>query len=470
MLISYELNPKHTLSPTKLTAYPPYQQNGPQEFFRNTNTGTNYPKKNFNNEPTLGHKKSAYLAPISSAKEYINPDSISRASIKSNSLSPIREQNTTIQNISRVSQRYGSDRLSKLMPEITESIYEDRLQRTTISPQKKEAKKPKLFNEKHLDSSPLPDPRKKKINLSQIKEFGEKYNLKFVPGYSSKALERYINLLSGENDPLLLENLFPGNYTLYTTLSSSINLPTIESSNNLNISRFDTLNISSSPGNDPNKFLPEIRTRRSQNSVPFVLGSESPTDRDQISRSTAQSRFSSMSSMFGSKKLKSFPPMDMDTFQESLHFYKDFMNKSVLLLIEANYAGASLELGFCELLWDESKPSYTHIAKFYVQRVYRKMSLMIPIMVKVVDYLFRIYKQDKISMNLLPGNEALSGPLATLGFVYDKIFHQNDTKWHQYVLKKKSFYEVFQEGLGVSSDSNITSSTVKGLTKSQITK
>lgn len=366
------------------------------------------------------------------------------------SLSPIKEELMQKPGLSRDTQRISLDRSVGKSSNQEEMMLIEKLKKNKSGFAKKTMKKPKLFNEKHLDFLPVDEARKKKVNFAQIKDFGEKYNLKFTVGYGSKLLEKCIHLLTAENDPFILENVFPGHYTMYTTvISHSVALG--EDMKGIQ-AKYDTLDAPS-PNNG---FLPAISSKRQLLNSDVSSKSATLGDRDVSSRSTTQdSKFSAGANVFGSKKWRALPRMELDAFKESLHFYKDFVHKSSLFLIEASYKETSLDLGFCEIVWDENKSNSIHISKYFVQKVYRKMGMFVPITVRVLDYMFKTYKLERMTFDWLITNEAMQEPLTSIGFKFERVINKNGQKWQLFVLKRKAFYHFFQE-IFSSDDNNLS--------------
>ena len=384
-------------------------------------------------QPIPGYQKPPSMTPTFSPKELATIDRSSKMQYHQRSLSPIKEE---------LAHKGGLSRDTRISLDKSIGRQEDMLLikklKNKSSFSKKAPKKPKLFNDRHLDLAPIDEMRKKKLNFAQIKDFGEKYSLKFTVGYGTKLLEKCIHLLTAENDPFLLENVFPGQYTIYTTVvSHSVALG--EGQLNLNNLKYDSLDA-------PSGFLPAISSKRQLLNNESSSKSATLADREISSRSTTQdSKFSAGSNLFGNKKWRALPRMELEAFKESLHFYKDFVHKSSLFLIEATYKETSLDLGFCEIVWDENKQSSVQISKYFVQKVYRKMGMFVPLTVRVLDYLFKTYKLEKMSFEWLTTNEAIQEPLTSIGFKFERIINKNDQKWQLFILRRKAFYHLFQD-------------------------
>jgi len=395
------------------------------------------------------YQKLPYLNPTYLGRGAPSGDKPFRSPSYQATLSPIREEAGYKKTLSRNNQRTSLDKtLERTFDRENSQIFDQSL-KSKFSMTKKLPKKPKLFNEKHVDVSPLNEQRKKKINFGQIKDFTDKYTLKMSSGYSNKILEKCVQLLSSENDAFILENLFPGQFSMdINPIINSTGMIHADSGSNLaNFHMpYNILNLQSPQNGESIGFLPVIRNKRPVINGENALNSTAG-EREISSRSTTHESFSAKSGFFGLKKWKVLPKIDLEAFKERLHFYKDFVHKSSLFLIDAHFKEAFLEFGFCEIIWDDSKVGSVHLAKYYMQKMYRKMGLMIQVTVKVLDYFFKTYKLERISIDILPGNESMQETFSLLGFNFEKVFYRDEKKWQLYVLKRRSFYESFQDVL-----------------------
>ena len=325
--------------------------------------------------------------------------------------------------------------------EITEPDHNISINRS-IQPSLSKAapKKPTLFNEKHIEIAPKEDYKRKNFDVEQVTKFNEKYMLSFVEGYNDKLLAKCLDLVNNETDPFLLESNFPGVYIDFLPQKKKMTFGHLLSLNSsLSVTRSSSNgNFQSSLLRDGNnivsKSIDHSETKFSTKKLSLHLPSK-----DTIS--TISSNFS-----IGSVGIQ-LPKIDLETFRESLSFYKDYKNIGKFYCMKAIYKNAAMEFGFAELVIEDKKKKSGVLSKYYVPKIYRKMKMAIPISLHFFHFLFKTENIERISIDLLSDCEGLVSDLQVIGFKLEKVRMDNERKYTTYSLKKKDFYDFLNEVL-----------------------
>jgi len=164
--------------------------------------------------------------------------------------------------------------------------------------------------------------------------------------------------------------------------------------------------------------------------------------RDSHSERNAWGGNSTNSSNFSLNLSVPLPKLEFETFQKSLDYFKVTEQDGVFLFMKTGTKGVVSEFGFCEAVFGEKKKGAACITKIYVPRVYRKMKLVLPIIFRMFEYLFRVLKLEKLTIKLLSGNTFIQKEMKTLGFKLERVDYEGGKKYRYFSLKRSEYEEI----------------------------
>jgi len=305
--------------------------------------------------------------------------------------------------------------------------------RVNLSSIKLPMKKP-LYNEKHIEIAALEDNKRKMIDRAQLKTFNDRYKLDFVTGYHNmNILTRCVELLNSEHDPFILENIIPNKFKEYVAEAEKN-----RQGSTLSYSEISNSQVSSKKSTQGSSFvsyLPDIRKSQSKD------GNLKREDSNRINKTWetpngTENKISTISSTFSLGSRVSLPKIDLETFKNALDYFKSPEQEGIFVYIKTLSKGVMGEFGFCELVWNERKKNVACITKFFVPRAYRKMRMVLPITLKLVEHLFKTLKLEKLVIKLLAGNTFAQNDLRILGFKLEKIDFEEGKKMKLFSMKK----------------------------------
>ena len=338
-----------------------------------------------------------------------------------------------IRNIDKPSRASKAISISKSTPKMEYKV--DYIPEVSIS--KHMAKKLEAFQQKTMEIAAAEEIKKRMIDPTQIKAFNEKYELEFAEGYHKNALMRCVELLNIENDPGVLASIVPEKYFDYLNKSEEFKpsmLPSISEFGRKNTSKSSLLGLYS-------PVLPSIMNKQIGNK-----GFSVNRIRDYSSErgdSDVPDNYTVTSAMSVNLK-SSIPKIDLQTFEHSLDYFKESEQAGVFLVIKGKSKGLASEFGFCEAVFNEKRKDSACITKYFVARAYRKMKMVLPITLKLVEFLFKSLKLEKLSIKLYAENNFAQNDLRTVGFKLEKIEFEQGRKVKIYSLKRIFLKELLE--------------------------
>lgn len=338
-----------------------------------------------------------------------------------------------IRNVDKSSRASKVINISKSTPKM-----ENRMDyKPEISISKQMAQKLEAFQQKTMEIAAAEEIKKKMIDTAQIKAFNDKYEVEFAEGYHKNALMRCVELLNIENDPGVLASIVPDKYVDYMNKSEEFKpsmLPSINEFGRKNTSKSNLLG-----GYSP--LLPNILNKQigtkgfSVNKIRDYSSERGDMD--------VPDNYTVTSSM--SVNYKSLiPKIDLQTFEHSLDYFKESEQDGIFMVVRAKNKGVTSEFGFCETIFNEKRKDAACITKYFVARAYRKLKMVLPITLKLVDYLFKTLKLEKLSIKLYAENNFAQNDLRIVGFKLEKIEFEQGRKVKIYSLKKIFFKELME--------------------------
>jgi len=315
--------------------------------------------------------------------------------------------------------------------------------RVNISSIKLPTRKP-LYNEKHIDVEILQDNKWKMIDRNQLKTFTERYKLEFVTGYHNMNIfTRCVELLNSEHDPFVLENIIPNKYKEYVIEAGKGRLaPTLsysELSSQIN-SKKSTQESSFA------SYLPDIRKSRDKDGSSVKSRDSASINKTHWDTPNGtDNKINTISSNFSLNSRVQLPKLDLESFKNALDYFKRPEQEGIFVYIKTFNKGVAGEFGFCELIWNEKKKNVACVTKFFIPRVYRKMRMVLPITLRLVEYLFKALKLDKLVIKLLAGNTFAQNDLRILGFKLEKIDFEDGKKFKLFSMKRLDLEDLLYE-------------------------
>ena len=313
-------------------------------------------------------------------------------------------------------------------------------------------KLPKLYNGKHI----LEDDINLKFNIPSIfsascdeNKLNHKLVVSFLEGHNEKVLQKCIDLLQSESDIFLLENNFPGVYKDYINTydpknRSQLIIPmTANSMISGNTNLLD--NVSASNLNKLNsknlmRILPLL------NSIDIQDSNQTINSYSNCQSQNRKQDITGRMSLFGIR-FANLPKVTPEQFKNSLLLFQELSTNSKLICFFSGNKYNQVDLGFAEIIIDQNNLKYCHISKLFVSKVYRKMNLTLKIYFKFIENLFNIYDIQKLSLNIIPGNEKQANDLLNMGFKFEKIITKNNTKYKFLTLKRKGFMDLLMKSI-----------------------
>ena len=403
------------------------------------------PKVRFNPIPEIGLKHTVsinHLSVIEEASEF-RPQ-FKRPRIYKQSLSPAKLIPTHTNNYSKELkdkpkiQSYKDDKPIELL----KSVF--------CKP-----KIPKLYNGKHTfeDDINLKPDIPSIFSVIDDNKLNHKLEVSFLEGYSEKVIQKCIDLLQSESDIFLLENNFPGVYqeyiNYYNPKSSGSQLIPMSASSMISekLGRLNTGNTNFSNISTPSNLNKII----SKNSMQIFPLSKSMDVEDNHALSSysgrhlqnrvqdffdVTGRLSAITSLFG-KRFANLPKVTAEQFKSSLILLNESSSSSKFILFFSPNKYGEVDLGFAEITINEENLRHCHIRKLFVCKIYRKMKMTLKIYAKFIEYLFNICNMEKLSLNIMPGNEGQLNDLLIIGFKFEKIILRNNIRYKFLTLKRK---------------------------------
>ena len=303
----------------------------------------------------------------------------------------------------------------------------------------KSQKRIKVYENSYTESSSPKHSLGIYIYNEQLRGFDDKYGFRLIEGYSDKVLNRCIELLQNEDNPVVLENVLPGNYAeeVISNIKSRIGIvPTVNNQSYQIIKSYSpapnkalVLPTISSPQNHYNK-LKQISDYNS-----YLV-----SERAKMTPSIQNNESSLVHSNSLSKPRPFYAKITLEAFKRSTNQTLNPEQKSAMLILAGENKSAPMEFGFCEIIFGENRSS-CHMFKYYIQRAYRKLKMIKIITTKFIDHLFRKYFFDKITIDFLADSDCIRKEMKEIGFKLQKVDNLNP-KYKSYALKKKDFYSL----------------------------
>ena len=425
-------------------------------------------------EPITAHKKDDIKQNISRSKVRLNP--IPNLGLKhtasNNHLSIIEEASEFKPQFHRPKFHKQSLSPAKLIPTQANNNSKELKDKSKIQSYKDDSKPiellksvffkpkiPKLYNGKHTFEDDINLKSDIPAIFSSLDEnkLNHKLEVSFLEGYSEKVIQKCIDLLQSESDIFLLENNFPGVYqeyiNYYNPKSSGSQLTPMSASSiiseklgRLNTGHTNFSNISTQSN------LNQIATKNSMRILP-LSNSMDVQDNQGLSSYSGRNlqnrghdffditgRISSITSLFG-KRFANIPKVTAEQFKSSLMLFKELSSNSKFILFFSPNKYGQVDLGFAEITIHEENLRQCHISKLFISKIYRKMKMTLKIYAKFIEYSFNICNIEKLSLNIMPGNEGQLNDLLNMGFKLEKIILKNNIRYKFLTLKRKEFMD-----------------------------